>query len=516
MNKPFDTGELRIFLYDEDRTIIPFFSGREDLQTRIEKSSEVISHKLITQSPGEPAAGMTQLIQGAPGIGKTSLLEKIKLNCIEQLNNESDDHKTIPVMINDPGYLSFDYLSQRIHDTIEELDDEISVAKTKDAIRSSLGAVSSVSAFGFGIGLENRSKTKPIVPKNHTILLMIDEVQTIPAEKNTDVSKVLLRLHGGSNGYPILPVLAGLSNSTRVLQQIGIYRFGTDAEHQLQPLKLPEVKESIGKFMDHFNVRTTSKLTSEWGDRIGGWVDGWPKHVENSMRSLGEELLLTGGDLSAVDPHNVKLRATQRRVAYYNTRFGSFDTIPKIVGEVMADIGSMPRQRHEIEEIILQTLAKPLWAQLTSGTYLPKLDFEFLLRHGQIDRIKRDPAIFKCPIPSLQSFAVARTGSPLHISAYAGDLESLGKDLATGYEINGVDAWGRTPLHLAAEYDWEETARILLAKGADPKLRDKQERLPLDMAMEGSKTRGLLNRVTNPSPSPGNSRDYDYDPSPDF
>ena len=236
------------------------------------------------------------------------------------------------------------------------------------------------------------------------------------------------------------------------------------------------------------------------------------------MRSLGEELLITEGDLSAVDLHKVKFRATKRRVAYYNSRFGAFGTIPKIVGEIMADLGPKPRQREDIEVSILKILEKPLWAQLTSGTYLPRLDFDFLLRHGQIDRIKRNPAIFKCPIPSLQSFAVACTGSPLHVSAYAGDLESLGEDLDTGYEINGVDDWGRTPLHLAAEYNWDKVAQILLKEGADPKIQDNKKRLPLDMAKGGSVTYDLINKATIPSPSPQNPRDYDYgfDPSPDF
>ena len=516
MTKDFDFGALRSFLFEEDRTINPFFVGREDLQTKIAEKSKVISRKHLEKSAGEPAGGMTQIIQGPPGIGKTSLLEKIKQNCIDQLNDESEDFKTIPIYISNPDYLSVEFLRERIKDTLQELDRRITLEKSKKKATDTLKMFSSVSAFGFGLGMHQSSQDKIFVPKKCTILLLIDEVQSISPDPDTESAEMIRSLHGGSRGYPIFPVLAGLSNSTMALEGAKIYRFGRNAEHQLQPLALSEVQESLEKFIDQFNVRTTPKLTSEWGDRIGGWADGWPKHVENSLASLGEELLLTKGDLSAVDPHNVKLRATQHRVAYYNTRFGKFGLVPKIIGEIMADIGPAPKTLVDIEVIIQKTLAKPMWAQITSGTYLPRLDFEFLLRHGQIDRIKRDPAIFKCPIPSLQSFAVARTGSPLHISAYAGDLESLGEDLEEGYEINGVDAWGRTPLHLAAEYDWEETARILLAKGADPKLRDKQERLPLDMAKEGSKTRGLLNRVTNPTPSPGNSRDYDYDPSPDF
>ena len=493
MNKPFATEKLQQFLYSQDRTINPFFVGREDLQTKIAEKSKVISRKHLEKSAGEPAGGMTQIIQGPPGIGKTSLLEKIKQNCIDQLNDESEDFKTIPIYISNPDYLSVEFLRERIKDTLQEMDRRITLEKSKQKVTDTLKMFSSVSAFGFGLGMHQSSQDRNFVPKKCTILLLIDEVQSISPDPDTESAEMIRSLHGGSRGYPIFPVLAGLSNSTMALEGAKIYRFGRNAEHQLQPLTSQEVEESLGKFMDHFNVRTTSKLTSELGFRIGGWADGWPKHVENSMRSLGEELLLTKGDLSAVDPQKVKLRATKRRVAYYETRFGGFGTIPKIVGEVMADIGPKPRQRHEIEEIILKTLAKPLWGPITSGTYLPRLDFEFLLRHGQIDRINKNPAIFKCPIPSLQSFAVACTGSPLHISAYAGDLESLGEDLEEGYEINGVDAWGRTPLHLAAEYNWQEAARILLAKGADPKIQDNKKRLPLDLPPVGSKTHELLN-----------------------
>ena len=182
----------------------------------------------------------------------------------------------------------------------------------------------------------------------------------------------------------------------------------------------------------------------------------------------------------------------------------------------MADIGPKPRELVDILANIFKLLEKPQWSQITPNSTLPPLNYEFLLRHGLIDSIPEHPAIFECPIPSLQSYAVAWTGSPLHVSAYAGDLESLGKDLATGYEINGVDDWGRTPLHLAAEYNWDQVVQILLEKGADPQIQDNRKRLPLDMAKEGSATHDLIDKVTYPSPSPSNSRDYDYgfDPSP--
>ncbi len=518
MTKPFDAAGLQDFLDDQDRKTNPFFVGREELQNRIAIKSKIISRQYLERSRSNPAGGETQVIKGAPGIGKTSLLAKFKQNCIDQLNDESEDYKTIPIYIPHPDYLAIDLLRECIKETRHELNKKITLESTRQKTVDALQMFSSASALRLNVGVHQSNPVKIIVPKKCTILLMIDEVQSISPDPGTEIAKMIFNLDSGSCGYPIFPVLAGLSNSTGVLQQIGITRFGRDAEHQLQPLSLSEIKESIEKFMDHFYLRTTPKLTSEWGDRIGSWVDGWPKHLEDTMRVLGEELLTTEGDLSEVDPHKVKLRATKRRIAYYNSCFGAFGTIPKIVGAIMADIGPKPRELVDILANIFKLLEKPQWSQITPNSTLPPLNYEFLLHHGLIDSIPENPAIFECPIPSLQSYAVAWTGSPLHVSAYAGDLESLGKDLATGYEINGVDDWGRTPLHLAAEYNWDQVVQILLGKGADPQIQDNRKRLPLDMAKEGSATHDLINKATIPSPSPQNSKDYDYDfdPSPDF
>lgn len=330
---------------------------------------------------------------------------------------------------------------------------------------------------------------------------------------------MLRTIHGGSFGYPILPVLAGLSDSRIILQRYGISRFGINAENNLHPLSLAEIKESIEKFVDYFNVRTIPEITSNWGDRIGGWTDGWPKHLENTMKSLGEELLKTDGNLGTVSPNTVKRKAALIRADYYNTRFGPFYSIPRIIGEIMADIGPNPREGEEIRTIINKTLKKPNWAELVSDPDLPRLNFNFLLRYGLIN-ITSDVASYEynCPIPSLQSYSVAITGSHLHTSAYTGNKESLTRYLERSYDINGVDAWGRTPLHISAENNWVKATSLLLKEGADPHLRDHRNRLPLDLAKKGSYTHELIMKAANLRPNPSPDWDYDNDssPSPDF
>ena len=166
----------------------------------------------------------------------------------------------------------------------------------------------------------------------------------------------------------------------------------------------------------------------------------------------------------------------------------------------MAEIGPKPRSGEEILEIIGKTIEKPKWATNTIKPKIKGLNFDFLQCYGFLDRIPDDPTEFKCPIPSLQSYAVTWTGTPLHRLSYSGDLDSLGEKLKLGHDINGRDAWGRTPLQIATENNWKELVSHMLAASA-------KKSLPNNPAME---------RIVDKPPS--NSGDYgiDFDPSPDF
>ena len=521
MTNSFDTEKLQDFLSTEDRQISPFFSGRKNIQYTIEVKSENIGLRYSKDPSSNPAASETHVIMGAPGIGKTSLLSKIRQNCIVELNDASCNHKIIPIIIGAPSKLTFEYLHTIIHETVSELDNEISISSVKDSVKTSLNAITSVSALGFGVGFQGGKKGKPALPKNHTILMMIDEIQSIPIDKNSEVTQVLQQLHTGSRSYPILPVFAGLSNSISVLQQNNISRFGTNAERTLAPLGKSEVIEAVEKFMDYFHVTTNPILTLSWAKRTHEWSEGWPKHVENTMRSLGEELLEHDGDLSKVPYHAVRLRATKRRIDYYNTRFGPFLSAPEIVGGVMAEISPIASLGHDIAAITTKKRKEPFWVDRIPNDTLQLLDFEFLLRYGFIDRVLNSPAaLYHSTIPSLHSYAVAQTGSPLHSSAIRGELDSLEMTLGLGLDINGVDDWGRTALHLAVENEWHDMTKLLLERGADPQISDKRGKRPLDLAFEGSPTHNLLHQVTDPDVSHSIPEDYDHsddlNPSPGF
>lgn len=68
-------------------------------------------------------------------------------------------------------------------------------------------------------------------------------------------------------------------------------------------------------------------------------------------------------------------------------------------------------------------------------------------------------------------------GSSLHL------VDFLVQNMPTG-GIDRVTTDGETALHLSARHDRAEAMKLLLRAGADPTIRNKQEKTALDIAQE--------------------------------
>ena len=134
-------------------------------------------------------------------------------------------------------------------------------------------------------------------------------------------------------------------------------------------------------------------------------------------------------------------------------------------------------------------------------------------RYGFIKEVHDLPGtLYHCPIPSLHSYAVATTGSPLNTFAYSNDIESFRKMLDLGHDINCKDAWGRTPLRIASENNWSKLALYMFEEDVmlDPTKKDNTK--------GNNPTTDNLAKDHEPDKSPSGSGgdDNDFNPSPDL
>ncbi|MBI2680588.1 MAG: ankyrin repeat domain-containing protein [Candidatus Solibacter usitatus] len=90
---------------------------------------------------------------------------------------------------------------------------------------------------------------------------------------------------------------------------------------------------------------------------------------------------------------------------------------------------------------------------------------------------------------------------PAGYAAYelAAPLKMARDLIAHGAEVNTADAAGRTPLMMAAMQGWADVVRELIAAHAAVDARDREGRVALDYADEG--TAALLKQAGSPAPS---------------
>ncbi|XP_070565863.1 putative ankyrin repeat protein RF_0580 [Ptychodera flava] len=82
-----------------------------------------------------------------------------------------------------------------------------------------------------------------------------------------------------------------------------------------------------------------------------------------------------------------------------------------------------------------------------------------------------------------------KTGvTPFHVAAVMNHVKILQIFLDRGGDVNKVDEYGCTPLHFAAiGQDCLESVRLLLSAGADPNMRNKNGKTPMDLAVDGKR-----------------------------
>ena len=478
MKTPTRTAErqaaLQEYIRREARDEPPVFVGREnavrDIETAAETALEVWRAK-------DRFPGLTRVVQGAPGAGKSSLLAHLrrKWNAAREAGDEA-----APLAVN----ISLLDLREP-HRFRSQIDRKVPASFGERYAPIVAGVLVKLFIPSTRLSEETEAGARALVEQRslpNPVVLMIDEAHNARPHENE--SAIFAHLHEGHvSDIPVLPVLAGLGHLREHLGQPGIRltRFSDERKsvHTIAAISDDEVRELFGGWLEHFHVAATDGEGARWADALVRESQGWPMHTNHFLTSLAGQLLMPGRDpgrLASADLDAVRRRAAERRVDYYDTRYDN-PLLQEREHEVAKTLAALRSTGPVKMKNMLDTIqsafqyrdmadARGAFAVLRERGFLqrtPELDTRMSARGGRV---------YACPIPSLSSYAAA-CESPQHLAATRGDAaltQRLLREDPSAVDLR--DAMGRAPLHVAAECRWADVAEVLLAAGADPDAPD--------------------------------------------
>lgn len=285
---------LRAFSESGERSDPITFAGRDDILQRIQR--------LIQYKRDDPSLNsITQVIQGAPGAGKTSLLN-------EMARQSHGDHVSI-VRFAGEDLTESVRVAERFMRSIGEDAAEIGAAGTRT--RRTTGDIkiaqhqegwetrmaSVLERITQGAAVWDALEPMLKVDEDHVFLFLVDEAQLINKTKGKEVNEIVTSLHLGgysTAGLRILPVFAGLSSTSDRLRDVGLSRQAT-APHQLSVLTLEEAQLAADGFLcdESMGLRDTfsSRDRSEMARTFAIASEGWPRHLHHYLTGLANELV---------------------------------------------------------------------------------------------------------------------------------------------------------------------------------------------------------------------------------
>ncbi|MCY3628492.1 MAG: ATP-binding protein [Bacteroidota bacterium] len=309
-----------------DRGPARYFHGRKKIRRDFKELLRYASQKTW---------GTTFLIQGAPGVGKTALLEEIASDALE---NQWD---VVDINLDDL-YNSF-HMAQTIGESHVARKQTVTTVDAKLLSRDHIKEVAGDS-----------SVTQVLQRMNPDlgVILILDEAQRIGAFSGTPneipVMGTLDTLHNGRLPHPVILLAAGLRTTLKAFGSLKISRFAEDCLVELGALNKASERAVI---QDWLKKKGKAKGDpTAWIDAIVKETHGWPRHVQSYAKRAADHLE-AGGGIMTTERLNASLEAGREgRKVYYKQRVGDFygDEIQCLVNSILDNPSGPPTSRIEI------------------------------------------------------------------------------------------------------------------------------------------------------------------------
>ena len=243
----------------EDRGRARYFHGRTQIVNNFKHALDAAA------ATNDGKHGTTFLIQGAPGAGKTALLEH--LSDIAKLAEWKTAHVNIR-SFTDPIVMAHLLGQGYANEAIMEAGANV-VGFTEGGTRS------------LDVARTMKSVLKRAAGKNG-LVLVLDEAQSVSDLINdTDGKDTLILIHNGRVGRPVILLAGGLGHTSNSFDLVNISRF--QAGHSLQVGRLSR-RASKAVIKDWLTKEGRAKaqekgVLDKWVDTIAEEADDWPQHI---------------------------------------------------------------------------------------------------------------------------------------------------------------------------------------------------------------------------------------------
>ncbi len=357
-----------------DRGPTPYFHGRAQI---------LYDFKDLVRRAKDTVEGRTTfLIQGAPGAGKTALLDVLSADARAQ---------------------SWNVASIKIKD----LYDPISMAQSLgESYVTDKQYAANVGIHGLGGGYSRNvagyssvdGLLKEEAPKEG-LILVLDEAHRmnkipVDSERHTITGDTLDVIHNGRIGRPVILLVAGLGPTGEAFSSLGISRFKGGCFVELGALG----KDSERAVIKDWLVKEGGAKgdPTPWIHQIAKKTHGWPQHISGYGDAAAKQIQSDRGEMTAAGLDVVLRVGAERRETYYRHRAKGIDrkercSLARLIQTVSINDGLDQR---EIVEFLSREYgeveAKDLFKRAVARGVL----------HSQDE-------VYSIPIPSMQTWLIS-------------------------------------------------------------------------------------------------------------
>jgi len=381
-----------------DRGRARHFHGRTEILENFSAELRLAANPDVWES------GTTFLIQGAPGAGKTALLDQF--GDLAAAGGDAVGGQEWTVLEIDESAL-YDPAALMRRAGISYTSGEITAQSKRLE-----GGISKVIRGGGERKVTHHAdadilQTLEELANRNPLLLVLDEAQTMEYKLDSHAERLLMltlkHVHNGKLAKSVVLACGGLGNSSQVFAGLGISRFKHNCLVNLGRLSEADERAVIRDWLVKDGGAQEADI-QPWVNAIAQDTYGWPQHITIYAKVAATRLKARNGQMTPEDLDWVLQEGRAGKNDYYWDRSGFLSSREvRVFAHTVQDTsrsGSIDR-----EDFLERLMDRGPMSEEKAFRL-----FQELLHKGVLSPVRRSFGAYEIPIPSMKDFLLKEAG----------------------------------------------------------------------------------------------------------